>query len=120
MCSSDQSTDFHPAMSSLLHPTHTLLQALSNHFAFESAIGLNGLVWLRVTEPAQFLAAKMVLEAADSQWLGQTGLVSSTTTMTHISSPDEKKVGDAGRKLASRWGTLDEKQLRKIVQTCLE
>lgn len=107
--------------SSLLHPSNTLLQTLSSYFAFESAIGLNGLVWLRVAETAHFVAAKHVLEAADSKWLGQTGFENQSGAQgLREGIPSEKKVGDAGRKLASRWGTLDDKELRRIVQHCLE
>lgn len=92
---------------------------MSTHFAFESAIGLNGLVWIRVSEPAHFLAAKMVLEAADRQWLGDHGFDLMPQTQSGTAAP-EKKVGDAGRKMASRWGNLDDKDVRNVVQRCLE
>ncbi|CAO1632780.1 unnamed protein product [Sympodiomycopsis kandeliae] len=110
---------------SLLHPTHTLLQTLSSSFAFESAIGLNGLVWLRVTEPAHFLAAKVVLTEADSRWLGQSG-VENDATQSQLNSlgallgATEKRPGDAGKKMSSQWGSLDEKDVRSIVQKVLE
>lgn len=61
----------------------------------------------------------MVLEAADRQWLGDCALGLKPQTQPAVAAL-EKKVGDAGRKMSSRWGNLDDKEVRSIVQRSLE
>lgn len=102
---------------SLLRPSHPLLPLLAAHFPFESAIGANGIVWIRTTSPLQFIAAKLVLEAADDaaqSSADDTGIVN----LSLLQSP-EKSPGEWGRKLAGGWGSppsaLSEAQVRNIV-----
>lgn len=119
---------------SLLHPSHPLLPLLSQHFAFESAIGVNGFVWLRVSEARHFVAAKLVLEAADQQGLegldgvddGDEGSLSlqkssnSSRPDPRILSRPEKEAGEWGKKLSVSWGThLDAKDVKRLVQRVL-
>ena len=50
---------------SMLRPQHTLLLNVSKHFAFEAAIGKNGLVWVRTAQAEHAIALGRVLAAAD-------------------------------------------------------
>ncbi|CAO1622467.1 unnamed protein product [Parajaminaea phylloscopi] len=114
----------------LLRASHPLLPLLASHFPFESAIGANGLIWIRTTLPQHFVAAKLVLEAADDAARSFSG--SDQPTEAHSGQPDkqapqlfrpEKAPGQWGRKLASQWGTvptsLSETDVRRIVDTVL-
>lgn len=83
---------------SLLRPSHSLLPVLAKHFLFESAIGANGVLWIHTSDPKHFVAAKLVLEAADDA--AATGLGKSP-----LSRP-EKTPAEWGRRLASQWGAI--------------
>lgn len=54
-----------PLAQSLLRPNHTLLPSVSRHFAFEAAIGMNGLVWTRASRAEHVAALGRILAAAD-------------------------------------------------------
>jgi len=54
-----------PLARSLLRPSHTLLPSVSRHFAFEAAIGVNGLVWTRASRAEHVAALGRILAAAD-------------------------------------------------------
>lgn len=95
-----------PLARSLLRPSHPLLPLLAQHFPFESAVGANGFVWMRVDRKEHLVAAKAILEEADR--LGSTGVVGEE---------EEGKVGKEGKGLSARWGAgLGEKQVRDIVR----
>lgn len=50
---------------SLLKPSHSLLSRLATHFPFEVAVGVNGHVWVRASQPKHVIAVGKVLERAD-------------------------------------------------------
>ena len=50
---------------SLLNPEHFLLPLLGGRFPFESAVGLNGRVWVRAMEIRQTIAMARCIEAVD-------------------------------------------------------
>lgn len=96
------------------------MQTLSTHFPLESAIGTNGLIWLRLSHPSHYLASKLVLEAADR--FGPAGI----DELAVHSEPGEeeaylkeKRPGDWGKKLAAGWGRLDPKEVGRIVRSVL-
>lgn len=94
---------------SLLRPSHPLLGYLANHFPFESAIGMNGIVWIRVSHPSHFLAARLVLLEADR--LGSAGVIELQQ--------EEGKCGDWGRKLSTGWGKLEESEVGRIIKSVI-
>lgn len=50
---------------SLLDPKHFLLPLLGGKFPLESAIGMNGRVWISAKEPKQIIAIARCIEAVD-------------------------------------------------------
>jgi exosome complex RNA-binding protein Rrp4 len=50
---------------SLLSPSYTLLPTLASRFAFETAIGTNGELWLRATTLIQTIALGRVIAQVD-------------------------------------------------------
>ena len=53
------------AVLSLLDPEHFLLPLLGGRFPFESAVGLNGRVWVCAKEIRQTIAMARCIEAVD-------------------------------------------------------
>lgn len=51
--------------SSLLDPKHFLLPLLGSRFPFETAVGMNGRVWINAKQPGQVIAIVRCIEAAD-------------------------------------------------------
>ena len=49
----------------LLDPQHFLLPLLGSKFPFESAVGMNGRVWVTAKEPRQVIAMARCIEAVD-------------------------------------------------------
>lgn len=49
----------------LLDPKHFLLPLLGGKFPLESAIGMNGRVWISAKEPRQIIAIARCIEAVD-------------------------------------------------------
>lgn len=50
---------------SLLDPQHFLFPLLGSRFPLESAIGVNGRVWVNAKEPRQIIAIARCIEAVD-------------------------------------------------------
>jgi exosome complex component RRP40 len=50
----------------LLSPKHPVLPVLAAHIPFETAIGLNGRIWLKATSVNQTIALKRVIEGVDA------------------------------------------------------
>ncbi|KAJ3012457.1 exosome non-catalytic core subunit rrp40 [Thoreauomyces humboldtii] len=50
---------------SLLDPKNPILVRLAEVFSFETAVGLNGRVWVNAESPAQVIAASRAIQAAD-------------------------------------------------------
>jgi exosome complex component RRP40 len=51
----------------LLSPEYRLFEILSSRFPFETAIGINGRVWVSAKEPKHVIALARCIEAADEQ-----------------------------------------------------
>ncbi|EKM79314.1 hypothetical protein AGABI1DRAFT_74231 [Agaricus bisporus var. burnettii JB137-S8] len=49
----------------LLDPKHFLLPLLGSRFPFETAVGMNGRVWINAKQPGQVIAIARCIEAAD-------------------------------------------------------
>lgn len=54
----------------LLSPKHPLLQTLAAQFPFETAIGMNGRIWVKAGSVGETIALKRVIEAVDKGELG--------------------------------------------------
>lgn len=88
---------------SLLRPQHTLLQTVSAHFAFEAAVGVNGLVWVRAASAEHVVALGRVLAAADRACLDHTMDSDTDPSSLH-------------KKIVAR-GNLPPERIAKILQT---
>jgi exosome complex component RRP40 len=51
--------------SSLLDPKHFLLPLLGGRFPLETAVGMNGRVWVTAKEPKQIITIARCIEAVD-------------------------------------------------------
>ena len=52
---------------SLLDPKHQLLQEVAAHFPFETAIGINGVIWVHAASSKQAITIGQVLHRADEK-----------------------------------------------------
>jgi len=55
---------------SLLHPTYPLLPLLAARFPFETAIGVNGQVWIRAATLTQTIALGRAIKEVDEGRIG--------------------------------------------------
>lgn len=62
----------HPALRSLLDPIYFLLPMLGARFAVETAVGMNGRVWVNAKEARQIVAIAQCIEAVDPDGGGMT------------------------------------------------
>lgn len=61
------STEVLFSYSSLLDRKHPLLSQVAAHFPFETAIGMNGLIWVRAASPKQVVAIGQILRHSDER-----------------------------------------------------
>lgn len=55
----------------LMTPKNPILPTLAVQFPFETAIGLNGRIWIKAGTISQTIALKLVLEGVDSGEIGE-------------------------------------------------
>ncbi|PKI83581.1 exosome non-catalytic core subunit rrp40 [Malassezia vespertilionis] len=85
---------------------HTLLSKVAKHFAFEAAVGANGLVWTKTSFPQHTIALGLILRAADK-------------ARHHISSMDvdrETSPDQEARTLHTRLGLLGDLSADEIAR----
>ncbi|KAE8214200.1 hypothetical protein CF327_g2374 [Tilletia walkeri] len=104
--------------SSLLHPSHPLLPRLAAHFPFESAIGHNGFLWARTSQPSHLIALGRILERAEQR----TDTPGRTTVKEEMDVDDEEQEEDEEAILSSRAqdvarsrGALSKEEIKQIV-----
>jgi len=54
----------------LLNPSFPLLPTLASQFPFETAVGLNGRIWLKAGSVSETIALNRVLEGCDAGEVG--------------------------------------------------
>ncbi|KAL9939724.1 hypothetical protein V8E36_001541 [Tilletia maclaganii] len=91
--------------SSLLHPSHPLLPRLAAHFPFEFAIGHNGLLWARASQPSQLIALGQILERAEH--VGYTWASTPDPSAKSLRVKKEEGDDDDDKELTSGAGMMD-------------
>lgn len=90
------------------------MKHIASHFPFEAAIGQNGAIWARATEPKHIIAIGKVLEAAD-----QVATAHHSGAEQDMDTEDQRETQDADWILKHRARRLDAKAVRKILQDYL-
>ncbi|PWN50805.1 hypothetical protein IE53DRAFT_386881 [Violaceomyces palustris] len=102
---------------SLLRPNHKLLPTLANHFPFEAAIGANGQVWIRASEPRQVITVGKVLEEADSLYYPEqdSNVFRSGMEVEEEEQEQEGGLGELAEKVVLDRGMIGEKRIKALV-----